>query len=159
MNNQISICELIGEIESGRNFGAIRFEPNVYNKFADAAYAAHPAVKKIVNNIVECNRCSLRTAYMIFSSSWGAYQLMGFNMYIDEARHSVSIGDFLSDYSTQGYAFKDFITRKGLIDLTPQHLAVKPSARLHFAMVYNGSIVYANEIVKALRSFGFTVTT
>lgn len=149
---KLSLSEVVAWIESRGALSAIRFEPTVYNKFTTGAELPKEA-SAILRRIQAANKCSIHTAAMIYSTSWGKFQLMGFNVYAD-ADFSMPIGEFLASQTAQGSRLVSFLKRNGLADYTPQQLAVDQSARSHFAMKYNGAIGYANNIVAALKYFG-----
>lgn len=69
----MTVADVVGRVESNNNPGAIRFEPEVYEKgsFNDDTIAT----------IVSANNCSVHTARMIYSTSWGEFQIMGHELY------------------------------------------------------------------------------
>ena len=72
MDNKL--LEAIAHIESNEWQYAIRFEP--------ATYIRKMAFDKIIiQDIIKYNKCSKETAFSIYSTSYGAWQLMGFNIY------------------------------------------------------------------------------
>ena len=94
------LSHLIGLVESGLSPHAIRFEEHLYKKYKER--------KVKVSVIATFNGfCSIDTAYMIASTSWGIYQILGWNLYYKCDLH-VSIGEYLSDISLQTETFKRF---------------------------------------------------
>lgn len=150
----LSLADLIARIESRGSNVAIRFEPLTYNKFSNPANVPKAAAV-IVDRIRAANCCSMATAAMIYSSSWGKFQLMGFNIYAD-ADLSRPIGEFLASPSVQLDAFGAFLKRNGLSNYNPTTLAQDQIARQKFAITYNGSIAYVDQIVAALKYFGIS---
>ncbi len=139
-----SLFQLIAHIESHADQYAIRFEPRVYEKklyFSD----------EVSDRIILCNKCSHETALVISSSSWGMTQEMGFNLY---AQHGFrqKLGEFLCSVPQQKMFFEKFVD-KHLIHYRVQDLYSEKN-RNYFAVKYNGSVLYAKEILKALRYFG-----
>ena len=146
----LTLSELIAWIESRDTTSAVRFEPATYAKFENAT--PNKVVSEILARIKTANKCSDATARMIYSTSWGAHQLMGFNIYSDD--FPMPIGEYLVSQSAQQGRFLAFIKRAGLQDFTPGNLAKSHELRLKFAMRYNGSIDYEKVILTALDHFG-----
>lgn len=154
---QLTMAEVVAWIESRNNAGAMRFEPATYNKFAGDVAKLNKAVRDILARIQIVNRCSVHTAAMIYSTSWGAFQMMGFNVYADDG--AVPISEYLASPRIQAADFVAFLKRSGLQDFTPGKLAKDQSARYKFSTKYNGSIAYDTALCAALAHFGLTVTT
>lgn len=152
---QLTIAELIGWIESRNNSGAVRFEPATYNKFAGDIAQLNKAVREILARIQIVNKCSVHTAAMIYSTSWGAYQMMGFNVYAQDG--AVPISEYLALPRVQGEDFLAFLKRNGLQDFTPVKLAKDQALRYKFSTKYNGSIAYDEAMRAALEHFGLAV--
>lgn len=152
---QLTIAELISWIESRNNSGAMRFEPATYNKFAGDIAKLNKVVRDILARIQIVNRCSVHTAAMIYSTSWGAFQMMGFNIYAEDG--AVPVSEYLASPRIQGTDFVAFLKRNGLQDFTPGKLAKDQSARFKFSTKYNGSIAYDEPMRAALEHFGLTV--
>lgn len=153
---QLTIGELVAWIESRGDAAAIRFEPTVYNKFAGNISLLPKAVQVILQRIQIVNRCNVHTAAMIYSSSWGAYQSMGFNVYADECETTIS--DYLGSPRLQAAQFNAFLKRSGLADFTPGKLAADQAARYKFSIKYNGSIAYETGMINALTHFGLAIS-
>ena len=137
----MDLCRIISTIESAGNNWAMRFEPAVYQRMQDGAFEWEVARTK------RANKCSLNTAQMIAATSWGQFQIMGFNLYGFLAYENTA-GYFLTDETAQRQTFQDFITHKG-IAFTPAQLADKET-REKFALRYNGSKAYAVKIASLL---------
>ena len=69
----LDLPRLIARVESADNQWAMRSEQHVFErrKFNSA----------LMDVTVKANRCSRYTARWILSTSWGLYQIMGFNLY------------------------------------------------------------------------------
>jgi hypothetical protein len=141
----IDLATLIGYIESSGNMQAFRFEP--------ATYAGNPQ-NSIIQSIQSIHSCSLSSANVIYSSSWGAQQIMGFNLYGPGFDYDRTVFNFLYSQDDQTSAFEWFVTSKN-INFAVADLASNPASRDTFALTYNGSAVYAQSIVNALNHFGF----
>lgn len=145
------LYDVIARVESGdvnKQQYAMRFEPGVY--------ARPKFVQDIIARIAKYNQCSQATAKMIYSTSWGACQMMGFNLYDPAFEYTKSVGEFMSSPLDQQATFVRFIRRKG-INYDVQSLADMPAMRRQFALTYNGSFEYAQRIVESLRAFDYEV--
>ena len=105
---------------------------------------------------------------MIFSTSWGAVQIMGFNLYGPECGYMGNVADFLTNVAKSGAngqivlsdqesAFNSLILSMKLDGATPENLALHPALRRAFAMTYNGGADYMNAISEALTHYGIAV--
>lgn len=141
-----TLAHLVGQIESGNWYGAIRFEPHVYFACLNGKYQNSFAKARSVN------RCSKETACAIVATSWGRFQIMGFNVY-DYLGLNMPVATFLGDREAQEDAFWNFVMRRK-IDYSLDDLCVE-AKRLRFARTYNGSLTYADKISKTLIDFGF----
>lgn len=149
----LTINELIRHVESRNRPSAMRFEPAVYQRITTGPLTQ--AEMSILGRIKEQNRCSDGTARMIYSTSWGLYQIMGFNLYTTDGI-SGPITEYSAASSVQDATFLQFLKRNGLQDFTPGKLAEDAALRLKFSMKYNGAIAYADALVAALAHFGIT---
>lgn len=147
MPNPVTLADLIGWIESKHNLQAIRFEPATYENNAKFVSVILNAIKIAHNN------CSDGTARMIYASSWGQFQMMGFNLYAPGAyQYKKSVIDFCNSQDDQVYQFEHFVSAKG-IAYTPLQLGSSPSQRMTFARVYNGAPSYAVSLIDALKFY------
>ena len=161
----MKLFNLIAWVETKCNFKAIRFEPVVYAKVLAFRSAA---AKAIIARIIDCNSCSWHTALMIYSSSWGAAQIMGFNLYGPTCAYMGNVVDYLSEGKAAGYegsivlsnqekTFDSLLATLGLTGATPQTLAIHAALRRQFAMDYNGSAKYMGALLDALKHFDIAV--
>jgi hypothetical protein len=151
-----SIADVVAWVETKNNRSAVRFEPTTYNKFGSDAARTNKIAQAILARIQIINVCSVHTAAMIYSSSWGAYQLMGFNVYAGPS-FDMPVAEYLACETVQRASFVEFLTRCSIGNVTPEQLAASQSLRLKFAMKYNGSIAYETPLCAALEHFGFSV--
>jgi hypothetical protein len=158
MEALLEIGKLIAWVETKGNFEAFRFEPAVYARRVDlAGNVRHdPATEEILTRIARIHACSLHTALMVYASSWGATQLMGFNLY-GHCAYARSVAHYLANETDQDACFASFLLHAGLHDVTPEMLAKDQFLRLKFSMRYNGSIVYETPLIAALKHFGLVV--
>ena len=153
-----SLFDVIAWVESKNNPHAMRFEPATFDRIRPAMLT-----DSIVRRIANLNDCSFGTAAMIYASSWGATQIMGFNLY-DMMYTPLPVVDFMGDDIAQATAFHCLVER--IIpdikwDTVVADMAGFPVIRLHFAKLYNGPgnpDAYAAQIVYALQHFGIAVT-
>jgi len=94
-----TLANLIAYVESNNNQFSMRFEEKYFQRKLDVA---------ILHKIKMFNICSFSTAKMIASTSWGAYQIMGINLY-SVCGFSDEIGKYLCDVSLQYESFVNFI--------------------------------------------------
>ena len=154
---EIELFDIIATIESNNNFTAMRFELNVYTSI-DIQFT-RPNIKSLINRIKNIHKCSYATANMIYSTSWGAIQIMGFNIYNPNFKYQKSIVDFLNSEDDQRSLFDKFITSLNL-NYSPVILAQDANKRDDFARYYNGSgniEVYSSLIKASLQQHGFEV--
>ena len=140
-----NLCKVIAEIESSGSARALRFEPRVYRVYS----LSHKSITDIVAAI---HNCSHDTANVIAATSFGAYQIMGFNLYTFGYRKSIF--DFVASVADQLEYFDAFLTRSN-INFTLDHLLKTPHDLMRFAYLYNGSEVYARSIQTTAAKMGF----
>lgn len=145
----ITLWDIIARVESNNHLGAIRFEPDYYAKRMQRG----DWVGSIITRIREQNKCSLGTARMIYCSSFGAVQVMGFNLYHNNTL-SFSVAKYLNDEALQVNEFRRFLKNNALTHYTPELLKVSHDARIHFAKVYNGAVSYAELLNNAINYLG-----
>lgn len=143
-----SLYDVISLVESSQMNTAIRFEPGIY---------ARPTFNQgIIDRIARANHCTQATAKVIYSTSWGAIQMMGFNLYDPAYDYQKSVGEYMNSPLDQQSIFIRFCRRKN-IAIDPIDLAGSHTARNHFALMYNGSPEYEKPLIQSLKHFGFNV--
>lgn len=145
-----TLFEIIAAVESNGYIGAIRFEPAVYQRSLDS----WDGDLDIVRNAN--NACSKSTARMVYSSSFGAIQVMGFNLYVGCGYRS-PVAEFLKNIDDQQMVFAKFLTNHNMAHFTPEMLAGNRAAREVFAKKYNGSVDYVKPLIIALHNAGFRI--
>jgi hypothetical protein len=143
----LRVADIISTIESNGNLGAMRFEPGVYAKIGDKAYAY------ALSHASSLNKCNLNTAEMICCTSWGKFQMMGFNLYGTQFGYPNSIAEYLASEEQQEAMFAKYVCAKG-IEYSINDLATVPQYREAFALRYNGALSYADKILAQLRQRG-----
>lgn len=152
-----TLANIIASIESSDNPKRLRFESATYQKLISGKMT--PIHSVIVGNIASINKCSTDTAAMLYSTSFGLYQMMGFNLWdpSSSARTSFDVFSFVASPNEQTRCFNAFVSRE-TIDYTAQELADSDLRRVHFAHIYNGDAEhYSAAIVGALKIAGYKV--
>jgi hypothetical protein len=98
----VPLWQMTTRVESGNVWTAIRFEPT--------DYMSPPAwIRAQVGRIQGAHggggQCSEATALMIAATSWGAYQVLGANIW--SSGYDKPVGAFLSDLPGQTSVFKN----------------------------------------------------
>lgn len=136
--------DIIKLIESSNNPQAVRFEPHFYEKLKSKTNDT--AVLKIR----KIHKCTYYTALMIASTSWGLFQIMGYNLYFYNLIDT-TVFDFLNNEELQEKAFQEFIEKRK-INFTVEDLKSDPEKIRKFAKYYNGDTEgYSRKIEKLLR--------
>lgn len=138
----VTLGDVIKRVESDNNPYALRFEVTVYDRMLRKV-PRHP----VLFVIKDANKCSDRTAGMIAATSWGAWQLMGFNVY-GSGKYTRSIGEFLGSVAEQNLAAGYFLDGIG-------YSASQDFAKIdvvNFARLYNGPgniSAYSDKLLRA----------
>lgn len=152
---EIDLFTVIATVESTINYRAVRFEPATYEKLSASRSDSQ---KAIIATIQAAHRCSWGTALMIYCTSFGATQIMGFNLYGPQSGYRNTFFDFCDSDAEQVQSFYEFVGHHPDTNVSPSVLASSGAARLAFALRYNGSPDYADAIVAALKSLHFNVS-
>lgn len=156
MNAPITVVQVIAYVESKGDSFAYRFEPLTYASTLNTQ--GKTAMQQILAQIVKVHNCSYQSARVIYSSSFGKYQIMGFNLY-GQLNVQKSFGEFMTDDSLQDLAFNTFLKQKNIASITVDQLATDKNTRIKFGNIYNGNgNDYAGSIVSALQHFGVKVS-
>ena len=150
-----TLFQVIAWVETKHNSMALRFEPATYQKLSTNRTDSQ---KAIIAKIMQRNACSWGTALMIYSTSFGETQLMGFNIYGPTVDYQGNVINFCMSETAQKSGFDNFLKQEKLTDITVTSLAASKVARMRFALTYNGSPTYADEIVAALKFYKINVT-
>jgi hypothetical protein len=171
-DHTVTIADVIGWIESRNDTNAMRFEPTVYARIHSSMEA-----DKIIQTIRKIHNCTYETAAVIYSTSFGEFQMMGCSLYDPTlCNMSISIGDYFKNIpietkqhwpidnsgftnltmDAQEYSFTVFTLRRGIV-FSIDNLRTSAVNREKFAVRYNGSPAYANNIVESLKHFGWEV--
>ena len=137
--------DIIKLIESSNNPQAVRFEPLFYEKLKSKTNDT--AVLKIR----EIHKCTYYTALMIASTSWGYFQIMGYNLYFYNLIDT-TVFEFLSNEELQEKAFKKF-TQLKKINFSIEELKSDPEKIRKFAKYYNGDTEgYSRKILRLIEN-------
>jgi hypothetical protein len=152
----LPLHDLIAWGETNANCKAFRFEPGTYGKIS---LARTDSQKELIAAIQLHNAISWGSALMVYSTSWGDAQLMGFNLYGPKCSYQKSVIDFLCSLDDQREMFAKFIEGDSVLNVTVDELAALPALRLEFARHYNGADEYTHVIEASLRHFGIPFTS
>jgi hypothetical protein len=123
----LALARILAEVESSNRLNAIRFEPTQLRVERST---------DLLFRITDLNGCDDATAKMIAATSWGRYQLMGFNLYTESAPE-FSIVQFLTNSVLQNEMLDEFLTANK-INWTWADLSTKSGLLTEFATRYNG---------------------
>jgi hypothetical protein len=144
-----ALMSVIRRVESNDEISALRFEPAVFS-----GLSMYSTEKSLIDRIAAANNCSFNTARVIFSSSFGLYQLMGFNIY--SVGYKGTILDFWNSAPWQDQIFTAFLNANR-INVSWVALKQDRAKLLAFARIYNGPgdpTAYANAMAQAAREIG-----
>lgn len=151
MSALVTLPTLIAQVESSSRPDAMRFEPDTYG----GSMITNNASRPILARIADCHLCSIITAKMIYSTSWGFFQLMGFVLY-GELGYEQTVAAFMDDHDAQYALFSKFVQSKG-INYNVDYLAQNKDARVKFGATYNGDgQAYATGIEAAMKHFNIS---
>ena len=137
---------VIARIESSDNPAALRFEPAIY-----AAGASAP----LISRIAAVHDADDATARMIAATSWGLFQIMGFNLWSGPHSYAGTCFEYCGDIIAQRLAFETFLKDRGM-DYTLAALLNNAHLLIAFATFYNGDgIRYARAMRDAALALGY----
>ena len=142
------LMKVIGQIESSNFRFAMRFEPAIHEQVKEGKRNTENLIPKIMAH----NYCDEITAEVIYSTSYGLYQIMGFNLY-SNLNIGASVGYYMTSRDMQQTAFNQFLDLNGINFTLSEMLADKEKLD-KFALTYNGSLAYGDNIIKTAKQFG-----
>ena len=122
------LLDAVEIVESSRNQFAIRFEPSLFQTRPIWAIDDEPLISTI-------NKCDRETAIMIACTSFGAWQMLGCNIYA--CGYKNPIGNFFDAFATQQMLAEQFIRECGAEPLSDM-AQLSDAALLAFATRWNG---------------------
>ncbi len=126
-----ALARIIRHVESSDNPYALRFEPATYENLGVLSNAEIALLDKIA----KYNACDFVTAKVIYSTSFGYYQLMGFNIY------GLGCGDNIFEFCANDFLqvdiFNDFLDSRA-INVPWSTLKTNITELHRFAEAYNG---------------------
>lgn len=137
------VAYIISQVESSGFSGALRFEPIIY--VTTSKLETGPEAE-LLQKIAECNHCTLVTARMLYSTSYGLYQIMGHQLYRLGFYRPVS--EFLAGPHArifQDTFFAKYLASHGIL-FTWSEMAADSNKLDLFARYYNGSTAYADRM-------------
>jgi hypothetical protein len=139
-----TLAAIIRAVESSNNYSALRFEPGMYA-------LANPGMAGL-SLCMQKNACNDETAKVLLSMSFGAYQIMGFNLW-GGLNCEQSAASFLNDAIAQDNVFSAFLDKND-IAYSWAEMKVNPACLNHFAVNYNGSGSYALTLINTATRMG-----
>ncbi|MGH2612638.1 MAG: N-acetylmuramidase domain-containing protein [Rhabdochlamydiaceae bacterium] len=140
--------QIIIHIESSGNPHAMRFEPQFRAHLCEHIYDDN----KIIHVIQTINKCSRDTALTIAATSWGEFQIMGYNLY--DLKYANDVITFCSTQKSQFDYFNKFLLSHDLT-YSWKYMKDHKSELDNFAFEYNGSVDYAKSMMRAATALGF----
>lgn len=148
----VSLFDVIAWVESKNCPHATRFEPKLFDHVCNGGAVSGD----VLTTIKSIHNCSDMTARTIYCTSYGAVQIMGFNLY--DGHFAGDFVSFLCDPVAQFAAFDAFVDARK-INYSVDDLCKSVDFRMDFAKKYNGdAVAYSAQIVLALVRFGLQVT-
>lgn len=136
MTDQFSILDVIAQNESGGNANAAKFEQSTFQRMSSGALSWTRNAQKAISRLHDCDTI---TAQAIASTSWGTYQIMGFNLWdASTCGFGGTLGAFLSSPDAQKSAVTRFLGSNGIADITVADLENDDAKRERFISRYNG---------------------
>jgi hypothetical protein len=135
----VKLERVVALVESGNNPEAFRFEPTVFAHEKLTDDHSPEAAAKLILDTEKLHECSPDSARVILSSSWGKYQLMGFNLW--PLGYMGTIWEFLSKPADQDLMFEEFVLEGGFYQSELDDagwLLTAETRALSFARFYNG---------------------
>lgn len=146
------LAVVIKHIESDNNMDAMRFESGTFRACQNGNY------RPSVTNAQKANNCSLTTSHMICATSWGQYQIMGFNIYADKSGFSGNIMGFMKSLERQDDMYARFLETNGLEDFSLDLILATQERLTQFITKYNGPGAideYSRRLILTARRLGF----
>lgn len=140
------LAAIISRVESANNPMAQRFERKIFNRITDQGST------NTLSAIQKANVVSSDTGRVIYSTSWGLYQIMGFNLY--GMGYAGKIHDYLLDADTQMLYYAKFVTLNN-INFTWNQMLADNGKMVSFAIHYNGNSAYETRMRQAAKELGY----
>ncbi len=136
MADWFQLSDVIALNESSGNAQAVKFEFGTFSRIRDGGLNW---TRNAVRKIADLHDCDEITAQAMASTSWGRYQIMGFNLW-DATTCGIAcrIGEFLCNAQTQDDALFAFLKQSGIGDITVSDLENDETKREVFITKYNG---------------------
>lgn len=153
-----TLSQVVQAVETGGCIAplvAMRFEPLVYERlFATGNGDRRPGTVSTLTAIGRAHggpgACSGPTAEMIYSASWGSFQIMGFNLWGPVCNYRLPYSAFIDSERDQLNAFADLCGASqiniGTFDL------FDTDALMNFARIYNGPADVPDYVAKMIRA-------
>ena len=142
-----ALQDVIARIESSSNPFALRFEPTVY---------AGDVAPSVAARIATLHGADYETGRVIAATSWGLFQIMGFNLWGGPHAYAGTLYEFCADTIAQRLAFETFLADRGM-NFTLAELLGNANKLIAFAAAYNGDgIRYARAMRESAAVLGYS---
>ena len=142
-----ALQDVIARIESSGNPFALRFEPAVY---------AGDVAPSVAARIATLHGADYETGRVIAATSWGLFQIMGFNLWAGPHAYTGTLYEFCADTIAQRLAFETFLADRGM-NFTLAELLGNANKLIAFAAAYNGDgIRYARAMRESAAALGYS---
>jgi len=144
----LTLAQVLSRVESSDNPYALRFEPATYQHMVDARF------QSVLANAATANLCSMDTAKIIAATSWGRFQIMGFNFYSRPG--SPSVGYFMVNDAAQMRALSAMLAPWAMApEEDPVWIIDNPAKLSAFSTRYNGPgnvAEYSSRLIAAYKA-------
>lgn len=137
MPNTYRLSDVVAETESAGKIDAMRFEPSVFQRLAPQRNIVRYGSTEIM---------TLETSRVLGSMSFGAYQIMGYNLY-GVCQYARPLTEYLTNESQQLFSFAKFIEHGKFDDNEFEVYVENNDLLLRFSKFYNGSEHYASSLL------------
>ena len=142
-----ALQNVIARIESSGDPFALRFEPAVY---------AGDVAPSVAARIATLHGADYETGRVIASTSWGLFQIMGFNLWAGAHAYNGTLYEFCADTIAQRLAFETFLADRGM-NFTLAELLADEHKMLAFTTAYNGDGgPYMHAMTQAAKELGYS---
>ena len=147
---------IITHVESSGFSGALRFEPAVYATIKGLTGGPSDPTPgtDLVKTIAKFNLCTIETGEVLYSTSFGLYQIMGYNLYRLGLHRPLS--EYLAGPNArilQDAMFAKFLADRNINFTWAEMLADQEKLNV-FAERYNGSLAYGNRMKAIAKEIG-----
>ena len=150
---ELTMAAVISQNESSGYLACAKFERATFERMCAGGLGWTDAAQRA---IAKLHNCDITTARALACTSWGLYQIMGFNLWdASVCDWTLDLGTFLRDAGAQTAAFERFLVATSISDITVSDLETDPEKRERFIAKYNGPGDVANYWALTQRSIAY----